>query len=117
MASNQAALSALEGEKAMKRTLALLPVAVALMTFGGMAEAKADFAVGNNTYRNASSVQQVHDYGYYEGRRRWWRQEHRWGRGDEGWRRHWRGERRFERDRDRYGWDDRRDWRGDDRWR
>lgn len=101
----------------MKRTLALLPVAVALMTFGGMAEAKADFAVGNKTYLNGSSVQRVHDGGYYEGRRPWWRHERRWGYGNEGWRRHWRGDHRFYRDRDRYGWNDRRDWRGDSRWR
>ncbi|WP_156150772.1 hypothetical protein [Hyphomicrobium sp. 99] len=100
----------------MKRTLALLPVALALTTFAGLTEAKADFAVGNNAYRGPSTVQRVHDEGYYEGRRPWWRHEHRWG-GDEGWRRHWRGDHRFERDRNRYGWDDRRDPRGDGRWR
>ncbi|MBY0560591.1 hypothetical protein [Hyphomicrobium sp.] len=101
----------------MKRTLALLPVAVALMTFGGMAEAKADFAVGNKINRGVSSVQQVRDGGYYEGRRPWWRHERRWGSRDDGWRRNWRGYNRFDRDRDRYGWNDRRDWRGDSRWR
>jgi len=94
----------------MKRTLALLPVVLALTAFGGLTAAKAD------TYRGGLTAQLVHDDEDYNGGRRWWRHEHQWRR-HEGWRRHWWGDRRFERDRDRYDWNDRRDWRGDDRWR
>lgn len=94
----------------MKRSFALLPVALALTTFGGLTAAEAD------TYRGGPTAQLVHDDGYYNGGRPWWRHEHQWRR-HEGWRRHWWGDRRFERDRDRYGWNDRRDWRDNGRWR
>lgn len=54
----------------MKRTLALLPVVLALTTFGGLNAAKAD------TYRGGPTAQLVSDHGYYNGGRRWSRPEH-----------------------------------------